>query len=116
MKSDADSLPILLMKNAKLTFDSRFFLRWTVQIRNTSNQLKQGINKMFTQYEITIERKPGQEKNPGDYLPETSVSRTLTKTVDSLKTHLTANRGIQKPALKRFYKSVDTNPCHHKGT
>ncbi|MGN6418524.1 MAG: M48 family metalloprotease [Pseudobacter sp.] len=85
-EEDADSLAIVLLKNANLAFDARFFQRLDSSDTEYHQPLKQEISQYFAKYELNIEDSWTQKRSRGlstrNYnFKDSSVNR------DSLKTH-----------------------------
>ena len=85
-ESDADSLAIRLVKNAKLTFKADFFLRLDSADAHYHQPLKQELSQYFATYDIRLEDAWMKKKSKGlstrnHNFRDTTVNR------DSLKTH-----------------------------
>lgn len=85
-EGDADSLAIRLMKNAKMTFDARFFLRLDSADTQYQQPLKQELTAYFAGYDIKVEEAWMKKKAKGlstrnHNFKDSTINR------DSLKTH-----------------------------
>jgi hypothetical protein len=85
-ESDADSLGIVLLKNAKISFDAKIFLRLDSSDLEYRQPLKNDIASYFTKYNLTIDDAWTKKKTKG--LSTRSYNfKDTTGIEDSLKTH-----------------------------
>lgn len=85
-ESDADSLAIILLKNAHLAFDPAFFLRLDSADMTYRQPLKQPVKNYFSPYGITIEDAWLKKRSKGLSTRSYNFQETTTLQ-DSLKTH-----------------------------
>lgn len=85
-ESDADSLAIVLLKNAHMAFDPAFFLRLDTSDMVYRQPLKQPVKDYFTPYGITIDEAWLKKKSKGLSTRNYNFQETTTMQ-DSLKTH-----------------------------
>jgi hypothetical protein len=85
-ESDADSLAIILLKNAHLSFDPAFFLRLDSADMVYRQPLKQPVKNYFSPYGITIDEAWLKKRSKGLSTRSYSFQEAATLQ-DSLKTH-----------------------------
>lgn len=85
-ESDADSLAIILLNNARITFDPAFFLRLDSADMTYHQPLKQPVKDYFSPYNVTIEESWLKKRSKGLSTRNYNFQETLTLQ-DSLKTH-----------------------------
>ena len=85
-ESDADSLAIILLKNAHMAFDPAFFLRLDSADMVYREPLKQPIKNYFSSYNVAIEDAWLKKRSKGLSTRNYNFQETVTLQ-DSLKTH-----------------------------
>lgn len=86
-ESDADSLAILLLKNSRIGFDARFFLRLDSADRQYRLPLQHNIADYFTGYGLPFENAWTQKRSKGLSTRNYNFGDGSTALDDSLKTH-----------------------------
>lgn len=111
-EDDADSMAIRMLKNAKLAFDARFFLRLDSADTHYQQPLKQDLSKYFAQYDIAIDEAWTKKKSRG--LSSRNYNfKDSTVDADSLKTHPDCEKRFEKNrALTDAGKTLTPIPAH----
>lgn len=85
-EGDADSLALVLLKNAGIRFDARYFLRLDSSDMQYQTSLRQPINKYFEGYGVPFEEWWTQKRTKGLSTKRYNF-RDTTGMADSLRTH-----------------------------